>query len=161
MGLNVHTKPEEIYRALIEAAVFGNKRIVDGFEAAGHPVKRIIAAGGIPAKDPMMMQIYADVCRRDIYVCESTQASARGSAILGAAAAGSGVHGCKDIYELAEKLGTAAQTVYRPIPANAERYQQLYGLYQELSEAMARKNSVMRRLQQLKKESRHETTKHT
>lgn len=151
IGLTLQTKPEEIYRALIEATVFGNKRIIDTYEEAGCPVERIIAAGGIPMKNSMMMQIYADVTGKDIYLCGSAQACARGSAILGAAAAGPEVHGCKDIYELVEKLGKLADKVYHPISENVERYQKLYALYLKLSDEMAGEESVGRELVRLKK----------
>ncbi|MBQ8813004.1 MAG: ribulokinase [Lachnospiraceae bacterium] len=153
VGLSVRTKPEEIYRALVEATVFGNKRIIDTYEEAGCPVTRIIAAGGIPMKNSMMMQIYADVCDQDIYLCGSPQASARGSAILGAAAAGPEVHGCKDIYELIEKLGKLADVVYHPIPENVEKYKKIYALYKQLSEEMAKDGGVVRELLKLKREA--------
>ena len=152
VGLTVCTKPEEIYRALVESIVFGNKRIIDTYEQAGCPVKRIIAAGGIPMKNSMMMQIYADVCNQDIYLCGSPQASARGSAILGAAAAGPEVYGCRDIYELVEKLGKMADLVYHPIPENVERYKKLYAVYKQLSDEMAKSDGVVKELLKLKKE---------
>ena len=150
IGLTVRTKPEEIYRALIEATVFGNKRVIDTYEENGCPVNRIIAAGGIPMKNSMMMQIYADVTGKDIYLCGSSQASARGSAILGAAAAGPEVHGCKDTYELIEKLGKLADKVYHPIPENVETYKGLYALYRKFSDVMSKKDSVGRELLKLK-----------
>lgn len=152
VGLSVRTKPEEIYRALVEAAVFGNKRIIDTYEEAGCPVNRIIAAGGIPMKNSMMMQIYADVTNKDIYLCGSAQTCARGSAILGAAAAGPEVHGCKDIYELIDKLGKLSDVVYHPIPENVERYKKIYALYKQLSDEMAKDGGVVRELLKLKRE---------
>jgi len=152
VGLTLRTKPEEIYRALIEATVFGNKRVIDTYEAAGCPVTRIIAAGGIPMKNSMMMQIYADVTGKDIYLCGSSQACARGSAILGAAAAGPEVYGYRDIYELIERLGAVSDKVYHPIPENVERYKRLYELYLKLSDVMAREDSVGRDLVRLKVE---------
>jgi L-ribulokinase len=152
VGLSVRTKPEEIYRALVEAAVFGNKRIIDVYEEAGCPVNRIIAAGGIPMKNSMMMQIYADVTNKDIYLCGSAQTCARGSAILGAAAAGPEVHGCKDIYELIDKLGKLSDVVYHPIPENVEKYKKIYALYKQLSHEMAKDGGVMKELLKLKDE---------
>ncbi|MBQ4563771.1 MAG: ribulokinase [Lachnospiraceae bacterium] len=152
VGLTLRTKPEEIYRALIEATIFGNKRVIDTYEAAGCPVTRIIAAGGIPMKNSMMMQIYADVTGRDIYVCGSAQACARGSAILGAAAAGPEVYGYRDIYALIERLGAVPDKVYHPIPENVERYKKLYELYLKLSDLMAGEDSVGRDLVRLKKD---------
>lgn len=150
VGLSIQSKPEEIYRAMIEGAAFGNKRIIDTFEKAGCPVVRIIAAGGIPMKNSMMMQIYADVCDRDIYLCGSNQASARGSAILGAAAAGPQVHGCADTLQLIEKLGAQSDVVYHPIKGNVQKYKKLYELYLQLSDDMAKEGSVGRKLQEIK-----------
>ena len=152
VGLSVRTKPEEIYRALVEAAVFGNKQIIDVYEEAGCPVNRIIAAGGIPMKNSMMMQIYADVTNKDIYLCGSAQTCARGSAILGAAAAGPEIHGCKDIYELIDKLGKLSDVVYHPIPENVEKYKKIYALYKQLSHEMAKDGGVMKELLKLKNE---------
>ena len=152
VGLSVRTKPEEIYRALVEAVVFGNKQIIDVYEEAGCPVNRIIAAGGIPMKNSMMMQIYADVTNKDIYLCGSAQTCARGSAILGAAAAGPEVHGCKDIYELIDKLGKLSDVVYHPIPENVEKYKKIYALYKQLSNEMAKDGGVMKELLKLKNE---------
>lgn len=150
VGLTVRTKPEEIYRALIEAVIFGNKKIIDTYENAGAPVKRIIAAGGIPMKNSMMMQIYADVCDRDIYLSGSKQPSALGSAILGAVAAGSEAAGCPDVCRLVEKLGKLSDVVYHPIPENVERYRLLYRQYERLSGQMALADSVGRELLKLK-----------
>lgn len=152
VGLSVRTKPEEIYRALVEAVVFGNKQIIDVYEEAGCPVNRIIAAGGIPMKNSMMMQIYADVTNKDIYLCGSAQTCARGSAILGAAAAGPEIHGCKDIYELIDKLGKLSDVVYHPIPENVEKYKKIYALYKQLSNEMAKDGGVMKELLKLKNE---------
>lgn len=150
VGITVRTKPEELYRTMIEATVFGNKKIIDTFENAGCPVKRIIAAGGIPMKNSMMMQIYADVCNRDIYLSGSKQPSALGSAILGAIAAGSEVTGCSGAAELVEKLGKLSDIVYHPIPENVARYKLLYQQYERLSEQMVQAGSVTKELLKLK-----------
>ena len=135
---------------MIEAVIFGNKKIIDTYENAGAPVKRIIAAGGIPMKNSMMMQIYADVCDRDIYLSGSKQPSALGSAILGAVAAGPEAAGCPDVCRLVEKLGKLSDVVYHPIPENVERYRLLYRQYERLSGQMALADSVGRELLKLK-----------
>lgn len=150
VGLSIHTKPEEIYRALMESAAFGFRRIIEVFENAGKPVERIIAGGGIPGKNPLMMQIYADVCGRTITLCASSQSCALGGAILGAAAAGEAHTGCKDVPALIEKYAKLSDTVYHPIPENAERYQRLYCQYKRLGKLMAQPDSVGRELQKLK-----------
>ena len=60
VGLTLATRPEDIYRALLEATAFGTRMIIEAFEAAGVPVAELIVAGGL-AKNALLMQIYADV----------------------------------------------------------------------------------------------------
>ena len=79
--------PEDIYRALIEATAFGARMIVETFEAAGLAVEDIVVAGGL-LKNPVVMQIYADVLRRPLHLIGSEQGPALGSAIHAAVAAG-------------------------------------------------------------------------
>ncbi|MDR1262750.1 MAG: ribulokinase, partial [Oscillospiraceae bacterium] len=66
IGMTLATKPEEIYRALIEATAYGTRVIVENFRESGVAVDSFIASGGIALKNPMMMQIYADVLRMPI-----------------------------------------------------------------------------------------------
>ena len=124
-GLTLRTKPEEIYRALIEAAAFGAKRIVDTFEEHGIKIDRVFASGGIAEKDSMTVGIYADVLNRTITVPDAPMSASRGSAIYGAVAAG--------IYENAEiasnKLGIKDGKVYKPNAENVKVYEKLYGEY--------------------------------
>lgn len=150
VGLTIRTKPEELYRAMLESAVFGNKRIIDTYEAAGHPVKRIIVSGGIPLKNPLMMQIYADVCNRDIYLCGTTQGCALGSAILGASAAGPEHTGCETFEQLTRKYVTLSDVVYHPIAENVARYEKLYRQYLRLCDQMAAPDSVGREMLKIK-----------
>lgn len=154
VGLTIQTQPEEIYRALMESAAFGFRRIIELFEDSGKPVKRIIAGGGIPRKNPLMMQIYADVCGKTIYTCESTQACALGSAILGAAAAGEQLTGCRDIPALMDKYVRMGSQVYTPNPENNRVYNRLYSQYLKLSDTMAAQGSALRQIQIIKQETR-------
>ena len=156
VGLTIQTKPEEIYRALMESAAFGFRRVIDTFEAAGKPVRRIIAGGGIPGKNPLMMQIYADVCGRPLIISQSQQSSALGSAILGASAAGECVTGCKDIPALMEKYIRPSETVYMPNASRQAVYDKLYAQYLRLSHELAAKDSVVRELRKIKKGEVHE-----
>lgn len=145
LGLTIATKPEEIYRALLESTAFGTRRIIEQFTKNDVPVKTICAAGGIPAKDPLIMQIYADVCNREITVAGSGQSGAFGSAIYAAAAAGFG-----SVAELAARLGRLSTTVYRPIAENVRRYDALYAEYCGLSDYFGAENMVMHRLRALR-----------
>ena len=115
-------------------------------------MNRIIASGGIPLKNPLIMQIYADVCNRDIYLCGTMQGCALGSAILGASAAGKEHTGCETFKELTEKYVILSDVSYHPIPENVERYRKLYEQYLRLSEQMVAADSVGRELLKLKGE---------
>ena len=66
VGMTLATKAPEIYRALLEATAFGTRVIVEAFESAGVPVTRIVACGGLPERNELLMQIYADVTGRDV-----------------------------------------------------------------------------------------------
>jgi L-ribulokinase len=88
LGMTLATKPEEIYRALIEATAFGTRVIIEAFEASGVPVHEIVASGGLPDRNRMLMQIYADVTGRPIKVAGTKQGGAFGSAMHAAVAAG-------------------------------------------------------------------------
>ena len=87
VGLTVTTRPEDVYRALMEATAFGARTIVETLTASGVPVDEYIVAGGL-TKNPVLMQIYADVLRLPLSVIGSEQGPALGSAIHAAVAAG-------------------------------------------------------------------------
>lgn len=142
LGLTVRTKPEEIYRALIEATAFGARRIVEDFEASGISIRRILATGGIAGKDPMMMQIYADVTGLEVAVGGMKQASARGSAILGAAVGGS----FSGLSASAKHFALPPQAIYQPNPEAQEAYNTLYWEYCTLYEQFGNENSLLCRL---------------
>ena len=146
LGMTLATRPEEIYRALIEATAFGTRVIIEGFEQAGLPVHRVVAAGGIVEKNPMAMQIYADVLQRPIHIATSTQAPARGAAMFGAVAAGEAAGGIADILTAAKRLGQQ-QPGYQPNAAHKAVYDALYAEYCTLQETFRRGgNDVMKRL---------------
>ena len=145
VGLTIATRPEEIYRALIESTAYGMRRILETFEENGAAVERIRASGGIAKKDPMMMQIYADVTGRVIEVMETDQASALGSAIHAAAA--SGVYG--SLREASQAMASRVATTYTPIAANHEAYERLYAEYCRLYDYFGKgENPVMKRLRE-------------
>ena len=151
LGCTLQTKPEEIYRALIEATAYGTKMIVENFRAGGQPVDEFYAAGGISQKDPLTMQIYADVLDMPIRIAASTQAPALGSAMFGAVAAGEAAGGFASIFEAARKLGRTRREAYYPNPARARVYGELYAAYRELHDHFGRGGSdVMKRLKALR-----------
>ena len=127
-GLTLATRPEDIYRALIEATAFGTRVIVEQYEAFGLPIRRIMAAGGIARKDPLMMQIYADVLNIPMSVSTATQAGALGSAVYAAVAGGL----YPTVADAADAMAAKAERVYTPDPMVVEAYEGLYRRYREL-----------------------------
>ncbi len=142
LGLTLATRPEEQYRAWIEATAYGTRMIIENFEKNGIAVRDIVVAGGIAQKDEMMMQIYADVTGRELHIAASTQAGALGSAIYGAVAGGV----FSDIAEAAKALAGAPCRSYTPNAQNQAVYDALYRDYCELSRYFAETNKVMKRL---------------
>lgn len=156
IGLNLLTKPEEIYRALIEATAYGTRMIIETFEKNGVPITELYAAGGIAEKDAFMMQIYADVTNRDIKISASSQTPALGSAMFGAVAASKACGGYDSIEECAEVMGKVKTHYYKPIKENVEIYNKLYAEYERLHDYFGRgDNDVMKRLKEIKKQSRN------
>ena len=88
LGMTLHTSPAEYYRSLVEATAFGARTIVERFNEYGVPIDRVINCGGISAKNPMVMQIYADVMNRPLEISRSAQTCALGAAMAGAVVAG-------------------------------------------------------------------------
>lgn len=152
LGLTLQTKPEEIYRALIEATAYGTRKIIETFQKAGVPVNAFYASGGISQKNPMMMQIYADVIRMPIYIAGSLQGPALGSAIFGAVAASKKRGGYDNIFDAAKVMGKLRDTVYKPIEDNAKVYDKLYREYDILHDYFGRgTNDVMKHLKTIKR----------
>jgi L-ribulokinase len=131
LGQTLHTSRAEIYRALIEATAFGARAIVERIVEYGVPVKRIVCSGGIAAKNPMLMQIYADVTGCEMRVSRSDQSCALGAAIGAAVCAG--IH--PDFASAQAAMTGLKGTIYRPISVNQAAYQQLYTLYRALHDS--------------------------
>lgn len=153
LGMTLSTKPEDIYRALIESTAFGTRMIVDTFEDAGVDITKICACGGITGKNEFFMQVYADVLKREIRVVRSSQASALGSCIYASVAAGKEAGGYQSIREAAKNMGGVSQKSFRPIPENISVYDRLYAEYRRLHDYFGRgQNDVMKRLKSIKKD---------
>jgi L-ribulokinase len=155
IGATLATRPEEIYRALIEATAFGTRVIVETFQENGVPIHEFVACGGLPEKNKLLMQIYADVTGRPIRVSASTQTSALGSAMFGAVAAGAADGGYDSIFEAARKMARLKDEAYNPNPAHREIYDRLYAEYMLLHDLFGRGgNDVMKRLKKVRAEAR-------
>lgn len=155
LGATLATKPEEIYRALIEATAYGTRVIVETFEQHGVPIYELVACGGLPEKNRLLMQIYADVTGRPFKVSASKQTPALGSAMFGAVAAGQSAGGYDSIYEAAQKMARLKEEVFLPVPEHQKVYNQLYAEYLRLHDYFGRgENNVMKRLKQIKAHSK-------
>ncbi len=131
VGTTLHTTRAEIYRALIEATAFGARAIIERIEEYGVPVKRIVCAGGIAEKSPLLMQVYADVTGRTMQVAGSSQACALGSAISAAVLAGA----FKDFPSAQKAMTSIKPVTYRPNPSARRTYDKLYRLYRTLHDS--------------------------
>ena len=151
LGCTLLTKPEEIYRALIEATAYGTKKIIETFEKNGVPIDGLYAAGGIAEKNKLMMQIYADVTNREIRISASAQTPALGSAMFGAVVAGQEKGGYDTIVEAAKYMGQVKEGYYKPNIDNVKTYDLLYEEYNLLHDYFGRgTNDVMKRLKKIK-----------
>jgi len=149
LGLTLATKPEDVYRALVEATAFGTRTIVETFTTAGLPVREFVVAGGL-LKNEFVMQIYSDVLNMPLHVLDAEHGPALGSAIHAAVAAGA----YADVEQATEAMGNQRRDAYTPNPENAHRYEALYAEYRRLHDYFGRgHNTVMRRLRRLRIEA--------
>ncbi|ROR92775.1 ribulokinase [Nocardioides aurantiacus] len=149
VGLTLGTRPEDVYRALLEATAFGTRVIVETFRDAGVPVEEFVVAGGL-ARNHLLMQVYADVLRLPLSVIGSAQGPALGSAIHAAVAAGA----YPDVTAAAARMGRVHRNAFVPDEAAAQRYDRLFAEYVALHDHLGRDSGTMRRLRALRREAR-------
>ncbi len=157
LGQTLYTTPAEIYRALIEATAFGALTIINRFEEYGVKIEQIVNCGGIAEKNPVAMQIYADVTGRPMKISRSAQTCALGAAIAGAVVAGAHAN-----YAAAQKSMTGVKRqVFLPNPRAHAVYKELYALYRKLHDAFGTKewngnlHDVMKRLLEIRAKARN------
>lgn len=161
LGQTLHTQPHEIYRALIESTAFGGLAIIDRIEEYGVRIKEVVNCGGLAAKNPLLMQIYADINNRPMKVSRSEQTPALGAAIFGAVAAGVDKGGYADVSGAQEAM-TGIQKEYSPEPGNVSLYRQLNNLYRQLHDGFGTKewtgsmHNVMKELLRIRDKVRQE-----
>lgn len=141
-GLTVATRPEEIYRALIEATAFGTRVIIEAFNGAGVRVDELYACGGLPERNSMLVQIYADVTGMPIRMARSAQTPALGAAMFGAVAAGGVAGGYDTIEDAAAHMGGLRAQVFTPQPSAVETYNLLYRYYRTLHDYFGRGDAI-------------------
>lgn len=141
LGLTLHSTPAEIYRALVESTAFGARVIMERFEQYGMKVDRVINCGGIAARNPLVMQIYADIMGRPLMISRSSQTCALGSAIAAAVVAGKAAGGYDNFPAAAEAMTGVQKRVFKPIKKNAATYNRLYRVYRQLHDAFGIRNT--------------------
>ena len=151
LGYTLETKPEEIYRAIIEATAFGTYKIINSFEEKQIKVNELYACGGLPEKSRLVMQIFADVTGRKIKLSARPHTPAFGSAMFGAVAAGRANGGYNSIFEAVEHMAYLKEDYYSPDPESHKIYQQIFSEYDRLHDYFGRgENDVMKRLKKIK-----------
>ena len=145
VGLNLQTKPEEIYRALIEATAFGKKVTIDAYEAAGIKIDRLIACGGLATKNKYLLECYANILNKPVYFTEEEYAPALGAAIFGALAASKENGGDDSIEVAVEKMSKLNE-----YPSLDFNYDNLYKMYKELHDYFGKESDLMKRLKSVK-----------
>jgi len=135
VGQTLYTTRAEIYRSLIEATAFGARAIIERIREYGVPINRVICSGGIAEKNPLLMQIYADVIGCTMLVAGSSQACALGSAVSAAVLAGPSRGGYGDFKTAQESMTSLRDVQYTPKPENNAIYDELYVLYRQLHDA--------------------------
>ncbi len=154
LGMTLATRAEEIYRALIEATAFGTRTIIEAFASKGITVNKLVACGGLPEKNHLLMQIYADVTGCEINLADPLQTcSALGAAMHGAVAAGKAAGGYDSITDAARQMARVQKLTFKPHGHCHEIYNRLYADYSTLHDYFGRgANDVMKRLKALKRE---------
>ncbi|GAA3401230.1 ribulokinase [Paenibacillus hodogayensis] len=150
VGLGLQTRPAQIYRALLEATAFGTKRVIEAFEASGIPISVVAANGGIPQRNPLLMQIYADVTGKQIDIPAAEQSTALGSAMMGAVAAGIAGGGYATLADAAARMAPPVKQSYYPNADHVRLYEELYREYVTLHDYFGKgANESMHRLRKL------------
>jgi L-ribulokinase len=149
MGATLATGPAEIYRALLEATVFGTRVIIETLESAGIPIEELVVCGGLPFQNRLLMQLSADITGRPVKVAASRQTPALGSAMFAAVAAGPEAGGYATIVEASQHMSRLGEDEYLPTQESAPVYDDLFGVYRDLHDRFAEGSSEMRRLRSI------------
>lgn len=149
VGLTLDTRPEDVYRALLESIAFGHREILENFRRYGLEAQSIVLCGGIVHKNALLMQTMADVLNRPVALSAEIQATALGAAMCAAAALGSARGGWPTLPEAIRRMRAPHLRTVAPLPAHHARYEALYGLYHELYHTFGRERAhVMHGLRQ-------------
>lgn len=151
LGYSLKTKPEEVYRALLEATTFGARKIFETFIASGVPINEIIVTGGKPTTNKLLLNIMANVTRTEIKVAKSPYTSALGAAMYAAVAAGEARGGFGNIQEASKKMAQLSSKSFVPNNNDKKTYNRLYSEYTLLHDYFGYgHNNAMKRLNNLR-----------
>lgn len=154
LGMTLRTRPEDMFRAIVEANAFGTRVIIENFEKHGAAVEHLAAAGGITAKSPFVMQTMADVLGKTLCVSGYVHSSALGAAIYASVAGG----GHKGLSTAIAAMADPCDTVYVPDPEAKKIYDRLYEEYIKLHDYFGRgENDVMKHLKEISTYAKEDT----
>ena len=126
LGWNLQSTAQDELFAAIEGTAFHTRVILDRMTENGVAIKRVINAGGIPQKNDVLNQVYADVLGRPVLVPGKSVVSL-GSAIFAFLAAGT----FRTVDEAQDKICSPMRT-FAPDAAAERTYAELYPLYNQL-----------------------------
>jgi len=126
LGWNLQTTAQDELFAAIEGTAFHTRVILNRMTEKGVAIKRVINAGGIPQKNNVLNQIYANVLKCPVLV-PSSSVVGLGSAIFAFMAAGA----FKTIEEAQEKI-CPSHKVFEPQTGETKLYDELFPLYDKL-----------------------------
>ena len=132
LGKTLNTKPEEMFKALIEATAFGCLKIINQIEKYKIKINEIIAIGGL-TKSSLIMQVYADVTGRKIKTLKSNQVCAVGAGIL--ASIPTNKTNYNNLKYFQKKMSVKTKKIYKPKKLNNKIYSKLYALYSDIHDA--------------------------
>jgi L-ribulokinase len=78
LGMTVKTTAADLYRASLESLCYGARNILEHLAASGAPIERVILASGVSEKNPLLLQLMADVSGRKVEVAQLPHAAAGG-----------------------------------------------------------------------------------
>ena len=129
-GLTIHTKPEEIYLAVLEGMAFQMKLSYDLVKRLGVAVRRMICTGG-GARSDVTLQLRADLFGMEVVTVQSEETGTLGCMLLAAVA--DGAYGSME--EAVRRVVKTAK-VFRPDASKRDYYQRKYERFRRLYEAM-------------------------
>lgn len=134
-GWNMVSSAQDELFAAIEGTAFHTRVILERMQEYGVPIQRVINTGGIPQKNQVLNQVYANVLNKPILVPQS-EVTSLGSAIFASMAAGA-FHSIEE----AQQALCPKYRVIEPDPKAVRVYEELFGIYRSLYFAFGKADS--------------------